>query len=288
MLIYLILNTFSFFLNAIGFRGIRCLAVFLGILSFDILRIRRKIILENLDIAFSKSKTQAEKIKIGRASVVSFFTTLLEFFPAQKLFPKVKVTYTHREVPVNVIARNQGLYAMCIHMSNWEFLCHINSKLIPISVVVKPIGKGTLAKWVEQTRKAIGFCLIDRKGNLSARSQIFSAIDRKEAVGFIIDQKRSSGEVLPFFGKQASTNNSLAKLYLRKPAPIVPVILKRTGMGEYHVIYFPEFIVDVDPSLSFAQKVTNITQRMNSLAEDMIRMNPEEYFWMHNRWNLKS
>lgn len=77
MLIYLILNTFSLFLNAIGFRGIRCLAIFLGILSFDILRIRRKIILKNLDIAFSNSKTSAEKIQIGRASVVSFFTTLL-------------------------------------------------------------------------------------------------------------------------------------------------------------------------------------------------------------------
>jgi KDO2-lipid IV(A) lauroyltransferase len=287
MFIYLILNTMSFFLYLIGFRGIRLLAVCLGILMFDILRIRRGLILENLNIAFDETKTHQEKIKIGRASVISFLTTMLEFFPSSRLFPKMQVTYTNKEIPAELISRNQGLYAMCIHMSNWEFLCHVNSREIPISVVVKPIGKGALAKWVEETRAAIGFHLIDRKGKRSATHQIFEAIEKKEAVGFIVDQKRSAGQVLPFFGRPASTNDSLAKLCLRKAAPIVPVILKRTGFGKYHIIYFPEFIVSEDPSLSFQEKVTEITKKMNLQVEEMIRMNPEEYFWMHNRWNLK-
>ena len=38
---------------------------------------------------------------------------------------------------------------------------------------------------------------------------------------FIVDQK-DRGEILPFFGKNASTNNSLAKLWLRKTHQFFP------------------------------------------------------------------
>lgn len=287
MFVYGILNAFAFFLYVLGFKGIRAIAVGLGVLAFDILRIRRKVILENLNIAFGNTKTKEEKIKIGRASVISFLTTMLEFLPATRLFPKMQVTYQDMHRATDLLSRNQGLYAMCIHMSNWEFLCHICSNITPISVVVKPIGKGALAKWVEQTRARIGFSLIDRKGKSSAAQQIFRALDRKEAIGFIVDQKRSAGQVLPFFGRPASTNDSLAKLYLRRLAPILPVILKRQGFGKYHVIFFPEFVISENPNLSFQEKVSEITKKVNAQVEQMIQMNPEEYFWMHNRWNLK-
>ncbi|MES2615440.1 MAG: lysophospholipid acyltransferase family protein [Bdellovibrionota bacterium] len=272
----------------ITFYFISFIAKFLSVLSFDIFRIRRSIILQNLDIVFANTKTLKEKKQIGRRSMTSFFSTLLEFIVAKRLFPKAKINFINKQLADTIFKQNTGAYAMCIHMSNWELLCHINAKTYtPVHVVVKNIGKGFVAKWVENVRKHIGYSLIDRQGHLSATTQIFNAIDKKEIVGFIVDQKRPSGEHLPFFGKLASTNNSLAKLYLRKKAPIVPVIIKRTKPGCYDVIYFPQFLIEEDNSIEFAQLVTENTKRMNLQVEQMILQNPQEYFWMHNRWDLK-
>jgi KDO2-lipid IV(A) lauroyltransferase len=78
----------------------------------------------------------------------------------------------------------------------------------------------------------------------------------------------------------------LAKLYLRKKAPILPVILKRTAPGAYTISYFSEFIYQENNALSFEENVSHMTLKINQQVEDMIRCNPDEYFWMHNRWEL--
>lgn len=287
-MLFLLLNIISFFVSLLGYRGIYFLSKTLSYLSFDILKIRRSIILQNLDIAFGDSKSKKEKKEIARKSMSSFIATILEFIAARKLFPKAKINLVNSHYVNDAIGKNKGVYAMCIHMSNWELLCHVGSAtLAPVHVVVKPIGKGKLALWVENLRREIGYSLIDRKGKLSATTQIFKAIDEREIVGFIVDQKRSRGENLPFFGRIASSNNSLVKLYLRKKAPIIPAIIKRTGIGQFDIIFFKEFVVNEDKQLSFAQQVTENTLRINKQVEQMILQNPSEYFWMHNRWDLK-
>ncbi len=285
MLLTIILNFISFCLNILGHRGIFIVSTILGIILFDILRIRRKIILKNLTIAFGESKTLYEKIKIGRKSTISFIQTALELFTAKKLFARTKFILKNDHILRELMAKNDGVYAICIHMGNWEYLCHIGSnQFAPIHVVVKPIGKGALAKWVERMRASIGFRLIDRKGKESSTTQIFNALSKKEIIGFIVDQKRPRGELLPFFGKEASTNNSLAKLWLRRKAPVIPVMIKRTKIDTHEITFFQEFEMKDDKSVSIEKNITENTLRINTVVEEMIRKNPEEYFWMHNRW----
>src|SRR5690606_4282428 len=126
-----------------------------------------------------------------------------------------------------------------------------------------------------------------RTGKLTATQQIFNAIDNKEIVGFIVDQKRAQGQMLPFFGKMASTNDSLAKLYFRKPAVIFAAIITRGKPGHFKVKYFEEFIYKKDPSLSLAENITKFTLQVNQFLEPIILSKPDEYYWLHNRWNLK-
>jgi len=285
MIVNLILNFIAASLGFLGFRGIHCLATIFAVFWFDILRIRRDVILKNLDIAFGSTKSKEEKIKIGRKSIYSFLYTAFTFLAAKKLFPKMKVGFSNQEKFDELRTRGMGLYAICIHMGNWEFLCHAACKyLVPIHIVAKPIGKGTLATWVTALRRFLGYRLIDRGGKESAATQIFNALNKQGVIGFITDQKRPNGETLPFFGKEASTNNSLAKLWLRKKAPVIPVIIKRTALDTYDVIFFQEFEMQDDKNLSIAENVTENTRRMNLVVEEMIRKNPEEYFWLHKRW----
>ncbi|WP_186644886.1 lysophospholipid acyltransferase family protein [Fluviispira vulneris] len=285
MLMIFFLNMLSNFLGFIGYRGILIIAKTLGFIVYDVLRVRRKVILKNLNIAFQNEKSPEELVKIGRASTVNFIRTVLELLAADKLFKKTKVVFQNKEIAENIYKRNQGIYAMCIHIGSWDFLCHINSRnFATVNVISKQLAKGTMGVWIEKMRASIGYRVIDRKGEVASTTQIFNALDRKEVIGFIVDQKRSRGEMLPFFGKEASTNNSLAKLWLKKNAPIIPVIIKRKSIDTQEVIYFPEFEMIANEDWTRKQIVTENTKRMNLVVEDMIRQNPEEYFWMHNRW----
>lgn len=285
-----ILNMIAFFLSMLGFRGIYALGVVLGILSFDVLRIRRRVILKNLEIAFGQSHSLAERKFIGRASTISFIVTIFEFFASERLFPKASVSFVNEEhvreaYPFHA---STGLYAMCIHIGNWEYLCHVHAQIYerPVHVVVKAVGSKSVNEWIKKRRTALGYSLVGRHDPTSASQQIREAIAKQQIVGFIVDQKRSRGEVVPFFGRPASTNNSLPKLYLQSPAPILPVVIQRVKPGAYQITYFPVLKYSKDPNLSFSENVTAMTQLMNTQVEEMIRLCPQEYFWMHNRWEV--
>lgn len=282
------LRIISLFFGVIGFRGIDIVAKILVFIFFDIFQIRKSIVLQNLDLVFGEQKTKAEKMRIARRSFLNFIVTIFELLGSERLYPRAKVSFVHPEFMQEVLSRKEGMYALCIHMGNWEFLSAVNAKIYgPVHVVVKQLMKGKMWKWVTELRRRAGHIVVERDGQFSATKQIIKLINEKQIVGVIVDQKRPRGENLPFFNKIASTNNSLIRLYFAKPAPILPAIIKRIQPGEYEVTYFPEFKIIRDNSKTLAQQVTENTIRMNQIVEQMILANPEEYHWLHNRWNFK-
>jgi len=258
-----------------------------GFLAFDVFRIRRKIILSNLDIVFGSTLSKQEKRRIGRKCFINFISTALEFLASKKLAPKATFEFENKHIVDEGFARNQGGYIICAHLGNWEYLCHINAKLYsPVNVAVKDLLTGKVEEWIKNVRKNLGYKLIDKSSPKTATEQIYEAIDNSEIVGFIVDQKRYKGEVISFFGKPTYTNNSLAKLYFNKPAPLGSVTITRIRPGHFKIKYYEEFIYEKDPALSYDENVTKFTVQVTKLIEKQILENPEEYYWLHNRWNV--
>jgi len=285
---FFFLNSLSFCLSLLGFRGLRGIAYLIGYLAFDVFGLRKSIILGNLDIVYGTSLTIKKKKKIGRKSMINFFSTILEFIAAKHLLPKAKFIFKNKECTDKIISRHKGLYAICMHFGNWEYLCHINAKIYsPVNVVVKDVLKGKVELWIKNLRKQLGYKIIDRTLKRSAANQIFDAIDRNEVIGFIVDQKRPNGQFLPFFGKEASTNDSLAKLYFRKEAPMTAATIIRKKPGHFLIEYSQEFIYKRDPSISLAEDISKMSLKLNQFLEPIILKNPEEYYWLHNRWSLE-
>lgn len=286
---FFLLDLLSFFLSLLGFRGLRAFAYLLGFLAFDIMRIRRKIVLGNLDIVFGSKISNKKKRQIGRKSVINFISTALEFVAAKRLLPKAKFEFENKNHADHVIFQSQlGIYAICMHLGNWEYFCHINAKQYsPVNVVVKDVLSGKAEQWIKKLRYELGYKLLDRVGKLTAAQQIFNAIDNKEIVGFIVDQKRSKGQMLPFFGRLTPTNDGLAKLYFRKPAIIFSGTITRLKPGHFRIKYFDPFIYKKDPNLSLNENIQKFTLQVNQFLEPIILSNPEEYHWLHNRWKLK-
>jgi len=260
------------------------LASILAFLSFDVLRVRRSVILENLRTAFPEW-TESRRAQAGRGGCKSFFQTVLEFLAARRYFRNAQMDVVNKHIMDEALARAGSVYIVCIHMGNWELLCSRGTSYFkPVSILAKDIGKGAGAKWVTERRFENGCFVIPRDGEVPAALQIPKLLKSGNIIGFIVDQHKPGGVRVPLFGKPAFTNSGLLQLYLRHPAPILPAIARRVSANCHEMIFLPEFEVEKPEGARFKETVVHNVARLNRVVEDMIRLNPDQYFWMHRRW----
>ena len=81
---YFIFKSISIVLSRLPDRVLSLLAHLLAFLVFHIFRIRRRLVLKNLDIAFGNTKSLKQKIRIGYLSVYHFVLTSLELLASGK------------------------------------------------------------------------------------------------------------------------------------------------------------------------------------------------------------
>jgi KDO2-lipid IV(A) lauroyltransferase len=88
-----------------------------------------------------------------------------------------------------------------------------------------------------------------------------------------------------FFGKKVPTHPGLAELALKTGAPVVPVFMVRDGFQKHRLmIKEPLKLIQTG---DFKKDVEANTQLFNDTLESMIRQYPEQWFWIHRRWERK-
>lgn len=280
------LNLLCFFLSLFPPHIFWVISAVLSVVSFDILRVRRSVILKNLQIAFPQWSA-AQKRSVGRKSVFHFCLTMFEFMISARYFKKTKVTIYHGDYLNNALALKKGAYVQCIHIGNWELLCYQGSQnFAPVHSFVKDVGKKEMATWVNSKRAENLMQVIERKSPLQTQKRIVKVLRDNHILGFIVDQRRNTGPLIPFYGKPSHTNTSLIQLALRRPAPIVPAVLVRRGIWKHDMIFFPELKFDREASLGDEALQFNGSVEMNRMIEKMIEVAPEQYFWMHDRFKI--
>lgn len=261
------------------------LAWFLTILVFDVMRLRRRLILNNLKLAFGEKYTPKERVQIGRKSVYNFILTAFEFIRGAYIDFTENIEIRGQEHLEQALAKGQGAFIVGFHQGNWEALgAVISRRFRPTHITVKKIGRedGPVNRFVEEVRRRNGFYGIPRKNLGDAYRTIRRALANQEMVGFVIDQARPGEPRLPFFGHMAKTNTSLAAIWRRVPAPVLSAHIRRVSFGKH--------IVEIEPALDWQatdnaqQDIIDQSIELNQLVERVIRRQPEHYFWFHNRW----
>ena len=267
---------------------LRSAAFVLGTFGFSVLRVRRRTVIRNLNIAFGNSICALEKRCLARRSYQNFFLTLFEFLGSRVIFPRADIEIINGHELSQALAGGQGAYILVTHQGNWELLCYAGNKYFaPVYVPVKPVGKGAVAQWVQETRLHNGLHeVLGQRGETLRALRLLKALKAGNMVGFMVDQRKNNGFMTPFFGAPAATNTGLATLWLRQPSPVIPVVIHRVNKEKHQMIFFPpmawnELRAECTDSQTFVEKAT---AQVNKQAETMIRMFPEEYFWMHDRW----
>lgn len=259
-------------------------AAALAWVAFDVLRIRRSLVLSNIARAFPHLSL-ADRVRMGRSSVRSFALTMFEFFASGRYFRDARMDVINGDALHAAIAAGKGAYIMVIHIGNWEFLCNRGTHhFAPVSVLAKDVGRGAGARWVTEKRRKNGCFVIPRNGEVPAALRIPRLLSENGIIGFIVDQHKPGGVKAPLFGTPAWTNSGLLQIWMRHKAPILPAIGRRVGPNHHEMIFLPEFVVETDPGWKFKETVIKNVEKMNLVVEDMIRLAPDQYFWLHKRW----
>ena len=189
---------------------------------------------------------------------------------------------------LGLLLRNErGLIMLTGHYGNWEVLGYVLATLgFPTTSVARPLDNPYVSDFIFGVREKTGQKIIAKKG---ATGEVTDVLGQRGTVGFIADQNAGSkGLFVDFFGRKASTYKSIGLLAMEYEVPVVIGYARRINdrfhfhVGVQDVIYPDDWKAQsVDDPLRY------ITQRYTKAIEDMVRVDPGQYLWVHRRWKTR-
>ena len=139
----------------------------------------------------------------------------------------------------------------------------------PLNNFFKPLMEYLRKKYV---------CKNQIKKGINGVRDAIEFIKNKHSIALMIDQRVSEGEKIDFFEKPALTTTLPAQLSIKYNLKIIPVYIERDKNNNFNM----EFQKEIDPA-NFKNKI-ELTRELNTSMEKMIKRNPTQWIWSHNRW----
>jgi KDO2-lipid IV(A) lauroyltransferase len=287
--IYLILKGFSFLINLLPEGFALWVGRQMGNVAYYVDWEHRNVALQNLRIAFGQDKSEEERQSIAKRNFQHMGMMVIEFFRILGMDAetyKRKVSVEGLEEALKLLEKKKGALLLIGHFGNWE-LMGIMSKVIqiPILAIAKPIKQNEkLYRFILRIRDKAGLIIISPE---NAIQKVIHALSKNWLVAVLIDQraKRSRGVWVDFFGKKAPTMPGLAVMAIRTGAPVVPAFMIRNGFQKHRLVVKKpvELILtgDMDKDIEINM------QRFTGVLESMIREYPDQWVWIHRRWERK-
>ena len=277
-------------------RGLACLplgvAYWLGARLGDVLYLvlarRRRIVFENLAIAFGTDKTAEERHQIARATFRNLGQHVVDFSHVRQLTVQRFTTMCHIEGLERVetlLQRGMGLLILSGHFGSWELAPAVSLCLsTPLHVIVRPLDNPALQRLAEAYRRRCGYHTIPRR---AALAECLKVLRRGEIVAVLMDQSslRHESIQVEFFGTNAYTSRGPALLALRTGCPVVSGFLIRTGQGRHRLVFSQE--IPVHRTGNLQQDIVENTRTFTYVIESYVRRYPDHWFWLHRRWKQR-
>lgn len=280
---YFLISSFATLFGLIPTAILEWLAKILGVGLFDILRLRRSLMLSNIKTAFPDLPDN-EAIAMARRSMIHLVTTVFELLWTWRNVAATEVTVQNASFIGDALSQGRGVYVLCTHTGNFETFGFGLSRIFGrVMIPVKRVGSSKgLNRFVAEGRSRQGIEALARGKKGEAFIVIRKTLSENRIVGFMMDQARPGEPRINLFGKPAKTNTSLGAIWEKCPAPIVPGYCERIGFARHVVHLLPE--IKFTSTGNLEQDVLSRAQACNTIVEEIIRRCPDQYWWVHDRW----
>lgn len=251
----------------------------------SVVPVRRKVIDENIRQAFPNS-TPAERREVARRMWHHLVLMACEMVQVPR---KVHETNWRKFVHLQD-ARSLTLpllqHRPCVlisgHFGNFEVACYLLGLLgIPTFAVARPLDNPYLDRFINRLRKATGQQILPKQGSAD---QVNRLLDTNGTLALLGDQHAGpKGCWVEFFGKPASCHKAIALFSLTHRAPLMVTYARRSDRPMRFEVGMAGA---VDPVTDHPEvgDVRAMTTWYNRRLEEVVRLSPEQYWWVHRRW----
>ena len=237
----------------------------------------------NLAASFPE-KTEAERNAIRRTMWDNLGRVVGEYPHLDRFSPKGEDPRISYNLPPDVTLeslKNQPLMFLSGHFANWEMMPILAHQIgFDGAAVVRPPNNPYIADWVARQRRINGPTTMIAKHN--AARPMLAQLRSDKMLCMLVDQKLREGIAVPFFGRDAMSTPAPAALALKTGARIIMAANRRLPGARFHVTAAPlqGFVASGDDVRDTLALTAAITARI----EDMVRDNPGQWLWIHQRW----
>ena len=237
----------------------------------------------NLAAAFPEM-TADERNRIRRSMWDNLGRVVGEYPHLARFSPKgddPRITYSLPPGMSLDALKQKPVIFLSAHLGNWEMLPILAGQLgFDGAAVVRPPNNPYVAAWVARQRRINGPDTMIAKHN--AARPMLAQLKAGKMLCMLVDQKLREGIAVPFFGRDALTTPAPAALALKMGAHIIMAANRRVGGPRFHVTVQPE--LEFNTSGNEAEDVARLTATIQARIEEMVRANPGQWLWIHNRW----
>ena len=253
---------------------------FLGSLWYLCDSERRHTAKRNIALAYRNEKSYQEICRLARESFRHIGEVFTDSLRVNKNYSNL-IQIENPEKIEQAFAKGKGLLFAVPHFGNWEILTELGNKFSrPLYDIAREIDNPYVERHILRLRKKSGMKFISK--NDSAR-KILTCLRDNCGVGIFMDQNAGrDGIYINFFGRKSSTYPTVARLALKTGSDILIIYAKMMHDKTYKIVV--EGPLELHTTGEQKKDIELNTSLIIGRFENIIRRNPSQYFWMHQRW----
>jgi KDO2-lipid IV(A) lauroyltransferase len=286
LLIRFFMGAFAALPMSFGFAFARAL----GVAGYYLTPGRRKVALENLELALGAERSEEERERIAKEAFVNAVISAMEFIHCDRIMTEWKERFSFEgdELIDEMIQKKKGFFVFGGHLGAWMlipiFPTRFLSENMPGNVVIRPQRNPYFDRHLRTIVEKWRGRMINTRGTGDLIEEL---VKKGEMVGFYMDQeaRREQGVFVEFFGRPASSHVVPPYLAWKHDIPMFPYWMVREAPGRVKAVFKPPIKIVKTGNKDDDIRVS--AQNMVKAVEDAIRLYPEQWFWVHRRWKRK-
>ena len=292
-LVYLLIRIIFCVVQSLSVEAAKTFARVLAFCFTQIVPVRRRLLHDNLRIAFP-DMSDAECQNVIRKMWEHLLLMGIEVALARRRIRDFNWTDHIRLVDaeplLSLLHQDRPVILVTGHFGNFEIGgFSLGVLTYPSHTVARTLDNPYLHQFIKDFRESTGQYLISKNGGAP---EIVRVLEQNGLMAFLVDQSAGrKGCIVNFFNKPASTFKAIAVLSLQFNAPIVVCypLRQQDESGQFKMLHFEMHITEILDPLDLPPEIQNvkeITQWFTHALESGIRTCPEQYWWLHRRWKI--
>ncbi len=282
---YLVLRSFFCLIQAMPAGVLYTTAQALSWTMTHVIKIRRRVTLDNLRHVYPFSNDDQLKLIIREM----WFTLFLMLFEVAQA-PRRINRYNWREhvqignvetLLTGLLSRNPTML-LSGHYGNFELAGFIAGLFgFPSFTIARPLDNTLMNDYINSFRSRYGQYILPKKG---VAKSVEKLLHLGQTLTVLADQSAGKkGVWMDFMGRPASCHKALALYALTTNAEVV-VVVARHNRRMFNLTLACQNLLQTEKMDRANASVKGVTAWYNQQLEYAIRKAPGQYWWLHRRW----